>query len=64
LQHIATRSGRKRDNLNRLAAKTAQGKLKNMTKVILVRTDEPCGCEQAHPEAKAALAGRAKRQRI
>jgi hypothetical protein len=45
LQCIATRLACKRDNLNRPAAKAAQGKLKKMTKVILVQTDEPCGCE-------------------
>jgi hypothetical protein len=57
LLRIATWFACKRDSLNRAAAKAAQGELENMTKVIPARTDEPCGCEQAHPRVTAALAG-------
>jgi hypothetical protein len=54
LQRFATWFARECDNLNRLAAKAAQGRLNNMTKVILAGTDEGGGCEQTHPEDAAA----------
>jgi hypothetical protein len=50
--------------LNRGETIAAAKNLKNMTKVILAWTDEGGGCDQAHPEVTAALAGEARRQRI
>jgi hypothetical protein len=50
--------------LNRSETIAAEKNLKNMTKVISGWTDERGGCEQAHPEVTAALAGTMRRQRI
>jgi hypothetical protein len=53
-----------RDTLNRGETIVAKRNLERMTKVILGETDEGGGCEQAHPEVTAALAGSMRRQRI
>jgi hypothetical protein len=64
LERVATAIARLRDRLNRGETIAAEKNFKVMTKVILAWTDEGGGCEQAHPEVTAALAGEARRQRI
>jgi hypothetical protein len=64
LERAATAIARLRDTLNRSETIAATKKMEVMTKVISAWTDEGGGCEQAHPEVTAALAGKARRQRI
>jgi hypothetical protein len=64
LKRVATVFVCWRDSLNHGEADAAEKYSGSMTKVILARTDEGVGCERAHPEVAAALAGRTRRQRI
>jgi hypothetical protein len=64
LERVATALVWLRDTLNRGETIRSEKNLAVMTKVILAWTDEGGGCEQAHPEVTAALAGRTRRQRI
>jgi hypothetical protein len=50
LTHFESVSEQKRDNLTQPATERLKAILKNMTKVIFVRTDESGGCRNAPPE--------------